>query len=60
MLVIRRKVGEVIVVKIGGEELEIHVKDMKAGTVGLCFKGPLCFNIVRKELINGSSNSSKS
>lgn len=50
-MVLTRRVGEAIVVKIGEVECRVKVVSYDRGRVGLCFDAPLDFKIVRAEIL---------
>jgi len=49
-LVLRRHVGDEILIKVRDETLKLTIIDIKGTTVGLAFTGSQTFQIVRKEL----------
>lgn len=55
MLTIGRRIGEVIKVTHGDEELEVHLTNVSGKQAKLSFEGPLSFKVVREELINKKS-----
>ena len=50
MLVIGRKIGEVIVVECGGRLIEVVVADIKGSKVRIGITAPRDVTIVRKEI----------
>lgn len=52
MLVLKRKLGESILIKTAGIEFEVKVSDISEGKVKLAIDAPMEVQILRKEVVD--------